>query len=177
MNKSHTKTLSPFECWMLKPAIIKRLQVFLALSLVFNCLFIYQITQANKPICSKPAELKTGTIISDDKLKSFINDYLSAFFGVDTASLEFIKKHSEAKLFTQNLEAEILARQKKNIKSKFQVIDFYLDRKSETSATSFISGIEIFENQEYQNRNYFIEFNIDTDKLIITNIPKFQIKS
>jgi len=176
MNKNLTNTLSPFERWMLKPAIIKRLQVFLVISMIFNCLLIFQISQINNPLKSKPTKQNIPVIISDDQLKSFINKYLSAFFGVDTASLEFIKNHSEAKLFTQNLEAEILARQQKNIKSKFQVLDLYLDRKSNSSATCFISGTEIFQNQEFHNRNYFIEFNIDTKKLLITNIPKFQIK-
>jgi hypothetical protein len=53
----------------------------------------------------------------------------------------------------------------------------YLDINSNGSATSFITGVEIFENQEYINRNYFIEFTIDTTKLEITNIPKFEIKT
>jgi hypothetical protein len=176
MKNKDTKTLSPFEYWILKPAIIKKLQVFLALSLTMNCLFIYQIS-------TKKQEQKTPNVkkeinqIKNEDLKLFINQYLNAFFGSNDTCFEFIKKHSSKELFEQSLKKEILLRREKNIKSKFQIVDLYLDINSNGSATSFITGVEIFENQEYINRNYFIEFTIDTTKLEITNIPKFEIKT
>jgi len=173
----NTLTKNPFELWMLKPAIIKRLQVFLALSLILNCLFIHQII--NKKITSiktKKTITKIENTFNENKLKNFLNEYFKNFFGNTQENLDFIKMKTDSELFETSIKKEIETRIKKNILSKFEITDIYVEELESGLARGFIAGIEIFNDQKYLNRNYLIEILIDIKTQKIIKIPKFEIK-
>lgn len=167
---------------MLKPGIVKQLQVALFISILVNMIFVYQlIYQVSKPQDRSPAATESPVLkkpqLTEQELKIFIKEYLNNFFASTEAGISFVQEHSSKELFESNLKQELAARIELKIESKFELTDIYLESINESSARAFIRGQELFTKNDYVNREYAIELIIDTNKLQTTNIPKFEINS
>lgn len=173
-----------FENWMKQPGLVKKLQGFLALSVILNMFLFMQIlpnTAKEKTVKAEPqAQIQEEKVtrqskITELELKEFIDQYLDNFFSSSETALEFIQSFSSANLFEKSLKTELETRISQKINSKFMLDDLFLESVSSNQAKAIILGRETFPEHDYENRSFTIQLIINTEKLQVESIPVFKI--
>lgn len=170
---------------MKQPGLIKKLQGFLALSIILNLFLFMQILPSATKETKVPIEVQSPVTaeeninrqskISEAELKEFTEKYLENFFSSHEDSLEFIQDFSSTSLFERSLKSELETRISQKITSQFTVDDLFLDSVSSNQAKAIILGRETFPKHDYENRSFTIQLIINTEKLQVESIPVFKI--
>lgn len=175
-----------FENWMKQSGLVKKLQGFLALSVILNMFLFMQILPNNtkEKLAEVPKEVQASQAqdettrqskITEEELKEFVNKYLDNFFSSSQIALEFIQSFSSESLFERSLKGELETRISQKINSEFLLDDLFLESVSSTQAKAIILGRESFPNHDYENRSFTIQLIINTEKLQVESIPVFKI--
>lgn len=179
-----------FEKWMKQSGLVKQLQCYLALSVVFNLFLGMQLVNANS---LKPTEQvqvaesqgqasnpKQKLQVTEASINNFIRAFLDKFFKIDEESFAYIKEHSDADLFTSSLEAELKTRRSQEIKSKFRINSMYFESIGGDQVKAYCFGDEVFLAGDYQDRSFEIQLIINLAKGVgafdVVAIPVFHLK-
>ncbi len=162
--------------WLEQLGIVKKLQVALILSWILIILLGWQIMELNQN------SEKTNPVVGVPELdlnraKVFATKYLEVFFSqVTDEGLQYLKNHSDEKLFIGNIYPELTARRKDNIESDFIIDQLYIEAVTNTSSKAICFGQERFPSGAYQTRDLNIELLIDQSgaEPKITAIPVFR---
>jgi hypothetical protein len=186
-----------FKSWMQEPGKVKKLQLWLVISIVINLALGLQLIKFIQETDIKPwekhkannqeATTKSKSIdedstensnkqISKEDLDSFIQEYLKHFFGTEKTDLEFVEKSTDPKLFEEQIYPEIIKRAEMKLKSNFILVDKYTELINRDQARIIISGREEFADENYAARIFDIELIVDLDSNKIKSIPRFQVK-
>ncbi len=170
--------------WMRQSGLVKKLQLFLALSLVLNLCLAQSILLKRIPANNKANNENKQTLeqindkpqISHHELKQILEKYLISFFRTDSVSLAYIKSLSSEALFNESISAEFMQRQKLNLNASFKLSDYFIEQSDNQQYKLIALGEEIFPQGNYQNRKIEIELIFDSKSMHFTQISKFQAK-
>lgn len=160
--------------WMEEPGKVKKLQLALIISLIFNALSLQQlIINKTRPI-KKNIETKQIAKIDAKNIEDFGLNYINHFFGISEDDENFLKTHTDKDLFEEEIAKEILERKKLNLVSHFMINDKNFEQINEKTFRMTAIGQEIFDNPEYQARDCDIELIINGESLTVSKIPRFK---
>lgn len=165
--------------WLKQPGIVKKLQIALVVSVCLNLGLALNKLPKEKVLLEEKVESKEFVKeTSELEIKNFIKSYLNYFFSTGLVAQSFIQKHSGKDLFEVDLKPQLEMRTKKDLKSNFTVLDFYIETEAEDQFRVILVGIESFENKDYQNREITMILKLEktAEKFIISSVPKFEVK-
>jgi hypothetical protein len=167
--------------WLLQPGIVKKLQIALIISVCLNLTLVINKISPTKEKEASQKELKKETVIkevSELEIKNFIKEYLNSFFSTGLVAQKFIEKHSSKNLYQNELQSQLEMRTNKDLKSNFNIYDFYIETETQTKFKVILVGIESFENKDYKQREITIILDIEKneDHFTVNSIPKFEVK-
>lgn len=171
-----------FKSWMLKPGIVKQLQLYLFVSILLNILLVQQLLNINLKQVEAKKSIKVKKIIeevkpqlSENDFKNFIQEYLGNFFSIEESALAYLQKHTDIELYENLIQVELLNRRKQKIHSKFNLEDIYIEEVNSNQVKAICIGREEFLADNYLPRNFTIEFIVDVLKLKVVSIPVFKV--
>jgi hypothetical protein len=170
------------ENWLNSPGLVKKLQIALCISVVFNIFLLMSkipsVKKEQPAVQLRQEEPKTEHKTSEIEIKVFIKEYLNYFFSTGLVAKSFIEKHSDSLLFKDQLEAQLDSRTKAELASNFNILDFYIEALGKQAYKVILVGIESFLNKDYKNREItmILNLNYSEGKFTVSSIPQFDIK-
>lgn len=168
-----------FAAWMRQAGIIKKLQLFLTVSLLLNFVLAQEIIRSKFRLDSVETQsveqLESSPQITEAELRDFVESYLLSFFDLSQKSFDFLEDNTVQDLFVHDLRPELVKRRELKIQSRFQLDDIYLDSLDSKHAKAICLGREVF-NGDYMDRNFNIELIVMSPELKVSSIPVFKVE-
>lgn len=168
-----------FNQWMQQPGLVKKLQLFLLISVLLNLILGQEIIgsrliKSEKQPTAQKQILEISSKFTEAELRDFVTQYLKAFFDTSSESMALLASQTEAELFILEIKPEIIKRKDLALESHFELDDIYLDSLDDKHAKAISLGREVF-NGDYTDRNLTIELVINTKELKVEAIPVFKV--
>ncbi len=168
-----------FNQWMQQPGLVKKLQLFLFISVLLNLILGQEIINARlakskKQTIAQQQIPEISSQLTEVELRDFVTKYLEAFFDTSNESIALLASQTEAELFILEIKPEIIKRKDLALESHFELDDIYLDSLDDKHAKAISIGREVF-NGDYTDRNFTIELVINTKELKVESIPVFKV--
>ena len=165
--------------WLLQPGKVKKLQSLFALSLISNLFLIAQsFQQTQKEVPSQNnIQQKDTTKINNQEILNFTKQYLNYFFDTGLIAEEFLIKHTNQELFTQQIKPQLMIRSSKNHKSIFDISDSYIEAIDPEKYRVILIGTENFKDKKFIAREITIVIEIlySKENFEVISIPRFEV--
>jgi hypothetical protein len=165
--------------WLVQPGKVKKLQSLLALSFITNLFLIAQsFKQTHKEkLIQNSIQQKDTTKINNQEILNFTKQYLNYFFDTGLIAEEFLIKHTNQDLFTQQIKPQIMIRNSKNYKSIFDINDSYIEFLDQEKYRVILIGTENFKDKKFITREITIVIEIlySKENFEVISIPRFEV--